>query len=533
VMQRDLRPALVAQLSDHRRTFAGLSPANFAQTYLPHHFNRPMSRMHRELFADLHHGSAQRPQRLAIAAPRGHAKTTVVSLAYALWCAVYGREMLILMISATKDQAAGLLKNIKHELQTNTRLLQDFPQVCYPPGARPAPKPWRDNQIVLRNGVAIRALGAGQGIRGMKHGRHRPSLIIVDDLEDQEQVASAEQREKLRDWFEKTLLKAGDPLTNVIFVGTILHYDSLLACHVTPTTSSKPQKISGWINRKYQAVESPSEHPELWEQWEAIFSGQEVHEERAGPEAAEKFFLAHQERMLKGTQVLWPELEGYRDLMIMRVREGRLSFQSEKQNEPLDPKACIFREEIFQYWDKDFGSPAELVARIGRDGYLYGACDPSLGKPGGQGDYTAILTLLEDKRDKLLYVISADIARRTPDETITKMLEYAQLYSYKEFAVESNQFQEVFANWLTERARRSGLSLPVKSIKSSAHKQARIQSLEPLVTQGVLRFSRRHQLLIEQLRQFPLGAHDDGPDALHMAVEAARRPKNILRIEPM
>ncbi|MCA9566005.1 MAG: hypothetical protein KC561_21055, partial [Myxococcales bacterium] len=53
------------------------------------------------------------------------------------------------------------------------------------------------------------------------------------------------------------------------------------------------------------------------------------------------------------------------------------------------------------------------------------------------------------------------------------------------------------------------------------NKKARIQSLEPWVASGRLRFSRRHAVLLEQLRQFPLGAHDDGPDALEMAVSMA------------
>jgi hypothetical protein len=146
--------------------------------------------MHRDLFKDLKDASINRPKRIAIAAPRGHAKTTLVSLAYVLWCAVYAREQYILLISATKELAAGLLKNVKNELQTNSLLLQDFPEVCYPPGARPAPKPWRDNQIVLRNKVAFKALGANQAVRGTKHGPFRPTLIVVDDLEDQEQVRS-------------------------------------------------------------------------------------------------------------------------------------------------------------------------------------------------------------------------------------------------------------------------------------------------------------------------------------------------------
>ena len=45
-------------------------------------------------------------------------------------------------------------------------------------------------------------------------------------------------------------------------------------------------------------------------------------------------------------------------------------------------------------------------------------------------------------------------------------------------------------------------------------KLGRIQRLQPLISSGALRFSRRQVTLLEQLRQFPMGAHDDGPDAL-------------------
>ena len=40
--------------------------------------------------------------------------------------------------------------------------------------------------------------------------------------------------------------------------------------------------------------------------------------------------------------------------------------------------------------------------------------------------------------------------------------------------------------------------------------------------------TRRHELLLDQLRCFPVGKHDDGPDALEMAVEACDYPAGFL-----
>jgi predicted phage terminase large subunit-like protein len=517
--------AIAEQISAQRRTTASKSPEHFARVYLERHMRLPPSRMHIELFDVLKRATEQRGQRIAIAAPRGHAKSTVVSLAYVLWSILYGHDKFVLIISATREQAVQLLKSVKDEIQSNCRLLTDFPEACQPPGAQSTPSPWRDNKIILRNDAMVRALGASQQLRGTRHQEHRPSLIVVDDLENQEYCESAEQRHKLRDWFEKTLLKAGDERTNVIVIGTILHYDSLLANLTYPKLARG--KGVGWEHRIYQAVESFADRSELWDMWEAIRFGEAEHDGDAGPEAATAFFKSNRADMLLGATVLWPELEGYLRLMEIRADEGRISFQSEKQNEPLDPEECLFSEGSFKYWDDEHMDVAELLAAIGPNAKFYGACDPSMGKRRHRGDYTAIITLVQDRKTKTMYVIDADIARRKPDETIDRVIALARVYRYNHFAFEANQFQEVFADQLRARVRTAAISFYPKSVTNTAHKQTRIESLEPLIASGQLRFSRRHQLLLEQLRQFPLGAHDDGPDALEMAVDQAMRHRVI------
>ena len=64
--------------------------------------------------------------------------------------------------------------------------------------------------------------------------------------------------------------------------------------------------------------------------------------------------------------------------------------------------------------------------------------------------------------------------------------------------------------------------IPVSDRRNSTDKLGRIASLQPLITSGQVRLSRRHILLVDQLRHFPMGAHDDGPDALEMAVAAVQ-----------
>lgn len=54
-----------------------------------------------------------------------------------------------------------------------------------------------------------------------------------------------------------------------------------------------------------------------------------------------------------------------------------------------------------------------------------------------------------------------------------------------------------------------------------------IQTLQPDVKNKYIKFNRRHKRLLEQLTQFPMGAHDDGPDALEGARSIAKRVKRF------
>ncbi len=500
-----------AEIVQARRNTGAQSPQQFAEAYLQSHCNLPFSRMHEEIFFLLKEITVKRNARVAIAAPRGHAKSTIIAMAYPLWCVLYGKESFVLIVSNTSDQAILRLNDIKKQLETNPLFLSDFPEVC----RSKKQTPWRSNRILLANGAMISAYGAEQQLRGVKKGKDRPGLIICDDLENLEQVREEQQREKLKSWFTGTLMNAGHPATNFIVTGNVLHYDSLLANLLDPICNP------GWTAKKYKAIEKFSDHPELWQKWSSIFRGLSEFEEETGPEAAKAYFEANCNAMLEGTQVLWPQRDDYHRLMAMLERDGTVTFYREQQNEPLDPDACIFREENFHYWDHTYENSPQLIQSLGKDARLSAACDPSLGK-GKRSDYSAIILVAKDKRDGVHYVIAADIARRTPDQTIEKIIEYCRIYPIARFAFEKKRFQEIMLDNLIKRAQLAGVCFNSRPINSKTNKQARIAGLEALVTQGLIVFSRRHQILLEQLRQFPLGKHDDGPDALEMAIQVAR-----------
>jgi len=513
-----VRQALAQALSVQRHRQGAESAQAFARAYLPHHFQLPGSPMHEELFSMMHHATEARGCRIAVAAPRGHAKSSIVSLAYVLWSILYGHEKLVMIASATKEQASQHLKHIKDEIETNARLIADFPDVLTDARGR-RPTPWRGHKLQLPGGALLVAVGLNQQIRGIRHREHRPSLIIVDDLEMPEHVASEEHRAKNQEWFSRTLLKCGDDRTNVVVIGTVIHYDSLLARLLTPTNSP------GWETRRYKALITEPDRVDLWATWESIYCGREQFEDVSGPQAAARFLEANRDAMHAGAEVLWQEKDPLPSLMEMRIREGDASFHSEKQNQPLDPEHCLFGGDAMRYWDDEHGTLDRLLAYLGSKARFYGAWDPSLGARSDRGDFSAIVILAHVEDTKTSYVIAADLIRRPPHVAINRIVEYARLYSIAQFAIEANGFQELLERDLKQAAERACARLPIQGVKSTSEKRGRIQALEPSVRQGAIRFCHKHTQFNEQLRAFPLAAHDDGPDALELALQAVRTPR--------
>ena len=95
------RQALSERISEFRRDVAEASLREFTRLYLGHYCESEFSTMHEELFGLLESSVDGDASRLAIAAPRGHAKSTIASLALPLWLMLYGRKHFILIVSTT------------------------------------------------------------------------------------------------------------------------------------------------------------------------------------------------------------------------------------------------------------------------------------------------------------------------------------------------------------------------------------------------------------------------------------------------
>ena len=270
--------------------------ASFSEWAFADFITSKIPEFHREIY-----GLLPKENRLVLAAPRGFAKSTISSVFYPTWLALFEHKRDICLISASETLAVELLRKIKRELESNPKLINFFGDV--------RSSKWTENHIILKNGVNIRAKGAGGQIRGF-----RPDCLILDDIETDESVLSEEQRKKLKDWLFRACLNTLMPSGQMFVIGTVIHPLSVL--------SDLLETDNGWEKRKYQAYLN------------------EIQE--------------------KGHE-LWSELWSHEKLQIRKREIGSFAFASEYLNNPIADETAPIKEHMLRYWKE---TPEQMSAVI-------------------------------------------------------------------------------------------------------------------------------------------------------------------------
>jgi len=275
-------------------------------------------------------------------------------------------------------------------------------------------------------------------------------------------------------------------------------------------------RLPGWKRLPFKSVIAWPNRMDLWDKWESILNDNSRSQATA-ESAAKLFYIVNEVEMTQGSEVLWPELESLYDLMFQRASEGHQSFESEKQNNPIDPSKCEWSPSNFEGDDIYFDEwPEDTVVKVM-------ALDPSKGKKDKGGDYQAHIQLAVDSKG-ILYV-DADLKHQPIKEMVAAFVETGRLFQPDVAVCEMEQFQELLLPEIEEAAAGRKLLMPVEGIDTEkVPKTMRIRRLSPYITRRRIKYRRRSAgipILLRHMSDFPNGDYDDGPDALEMAVRRA------------
>lgn len=471
-------------MGNHTQTRIELTPETlrgFTESVLASRYHNPKAvpKFHDELWA---YCCSNHP-RVAIAAPREHAKSTAVTGAFVIARLMFRLSEHVLIISSNEEIASGFLNDIKVELLENELLAQTF-------GFSKFLKEAESELVgVFNDGSKFRVIakGAGQRMRGIKWERKRPDLVVGDDMEDDEIVMNKERREKFRRWFSGAVLPIVSDGGLIRIVGTILHMDSFLESLMPdpklPMTVVEPLKTHSldrkpvWLAVKYRAHNVST------------------------PEASTLFLWPEQwpkDRLMEKYQHFWAQ--GLLDV-----------YAQEYLNDPIDESTAYFKEEYFT----DVPRNDENFKR--RHKRYYAAIDLAISTKSGS-DYTAIAVAAYDSEGKLEFCHIRK-GRWDAKEIMENMFEVQKRYSPELFVIEKGNLEKAIGPFLHSEMRRRQLYLNLYPMGGSyqGDKESRARSLQGRMRMGDVFFDHQatwYPDVYEELRRFPRAKHDDIVDAM-------------------
>ncbi len=431
----------------------------FGRFFFPNHLSSEIPEFHKKIYKLL----LEDHTRLAIGAPRGFAKSTLLSLVYLAWLICMNKAKFVVIVSDTYSQSVLFLDAIKAELESNEKL-----QAFY---GKMTSKNWSEGEIIT-NGIMVRAVGAGMKVRGLKYRNHRISHILADDLENEDMTNSAERRDKLERWFNGALVPALDKDGKIVVVGTILHYEALLSKLLDK------DRYKEYTKRTYRATEDWK--TTIWEEHLNIKRLLEIKEEYIS----------------KG--------------------QGSL-FYSEYMNDPITAEFQKFKHEDLKFYDEK-----DLKRKL-LNNYMFIDRAYSLAKT---ADFTGIVIISVD-RENNWYIRIAERFKDTETALVDKIFYYARKFKIKLTGIEQKAFTNTFEPVLNEEMRKRDFYFSMEEVRSlKESKESRIEGLLPKYENGSILFLREHTDLIDEMMRFPKAPHDDLIDSVSFGLKIIKRPMN-------
>lgn len=417
---------------------------------------------------------------VAIAAPRGHAKSSAVTLGYGLATLLFRERKFMLLVSDTESQAALFLGTFKQELQDNSELIDLFGIKRNEKGEVKFIKDSETDIIVECNDghkFRIIAKGAEQKLRGLIWNGTRPDIIMCDDMENDELVMNKERREKMRRWFKGALLPCRADSGIVRIVGTILHMDSLLE-RLMPNPSDKQTVRSGL--KEYSLRKT---------MWKSVK------------------YRAHNEDF---SQLLWSSkktAEEFRMMYEEAVRDGTTDIYSQEYlNYPIDESVSFFKK-------GDFLPVREEDKELALNYYI--TADLAISES-EKADYSVFIVGGVDE-NKIIHVKNIIRERMDGKEIVDTLIALQRLYDPVAVGIEDMQISKAIGPFLREEMVRSNTYLSLLPLKHGGKdKTTRARSIQARLRAHGVKFDKDgdwYPNFENECLSFPRGKHDDQVDA--------------------
>lgn len=462
------------------------STKRMAKTFFPERFYMPFAEQIHDKIFELIDGPAQK---VAIAAPRGYGKTSIVALALIARWVLFNHTGFICYINKSHDAASLQTENLRRELVTNRLIKAFFGDIK----SRGTTKVEFDEVFSKKAWVAYNTLiwprGAGQQVRGVLFRNDRPGLFVIDDLEDPDLVQNDKYRDDTYEWLYADVVKAVPRIGPLSKTWKIVYIDTL--------------KHEGAVLQKL--LDSP--------EWESIRL-----------EACDDDFRSTAPLFISDDEIK-TEWENH-------VKAGQTDvFFRELRNLPISTKDAAFRSEYFHYYNLPPNKPlleTDLAlfdhdVQQNRNIETVVLLDPAKTVKIHSAE-TAIVGIGIDLTSAKLYIRDAISEKMYPDEIYDALFGMGTRLNAKVLGIEETSLNEFIKQPIKNEMFRRGSFFELVWLKARGgmKKELRVKELVPYYRGGYIYHNASCatiKRLEQQLLMFPRSALWDLMDCLAYIIE--------------
>ena len=442
---------------------AAVDPLFYCQHFFPKTFRQESPAFHKDFWEKI-----ENPDYDYFAAEifRGGAKTTLTRVAASRRIAyLFGRNLLSVAINET--MAVETLRWIKKQVEQNTAWAQ-----CYK--VRQGSK-WADDRIEIYHDIGqctvnVLARGITGGIRGINLDDWRPDFVICDDICNDENTSTEEQRNKTNNSLFGVVVpglapKVEAPHRKVALLQTGLHKDDVI---------NQAHRDPAWTTVKYPKL-YVDEHGSAKSAWEEMYP----------------------------IDAILKEKENY-------VKQRRLHiFLREFELKIVSASGAAFDTNWLKYW---------TVLPVGMRTYI--GLDPASSSK-KKAHKTAIVVVGVFRGQTYILDYMSQVGKN-PDEIWEWLSAAVRNWHPRQVAVETVAYQKMLAWYLRTKMQEHNFYFPIREYEDRTSKPDRIrQAYTGIASNGQLYVHENHTQFVQDFGEYADDIDIDLLDAGAIAIKAA------------
>lgn len=472
-MTKEALSRMIEGTKEERVFLAEHSFGLFCIYYFDRYFKYSLADYHYDFFQDCHDLVDNKIREVAWIAFRESGKTSIAKL-FVIWLICYKKRSYLNIDSFDKENAERILFDVAYELVNNTRLQADYGVLFAKARGIDEIKQNRINNFVTENGIRVEAHSTQESVRGRLHLNQRPDCLILDDIETNKTKDSQAYTKQVADHISEAM--AGMSVD-----GFMLYLGNYITEAGNINNLFERAKIDPNIRVRNIPVVIDGKPA-----WEA------------------KYVMSDEE--VGDTNKVSIEAK--------RIQLGSLVFSYEMMNQPIYDLMAEFKKEFVQPEVEETIKQKETTCYITIDSAV---------SEKESADFTGVTINRISVENK--WYIKTYRLKCNSKELIDHIFFLHKTYTPNFIGLEETTFTMAIQPFLEDEMRKRSMFFTITPVKhQGTKKETRIRGLIPRWESKSIFLVGDNIELLDEMRVFPNGQHDDVLESLSMQLPHARAP---------